>query len=959
MNTFSVINYQGSKKKLSEFLYNNIYPYLEKDKAFLDIFSGSGAVCNTFKNVTTVYANDAEKYSSLISDAILNKPEISDWNIEKLTIHKSILSIIKQKKAPYSILLKKEHSFVNDKDLDSLVDLYNSIPTVWNEKKSLLYSGVTTVEKARNYGDYYLFTQYYSNSYFGLLQAIEIDSIIEYIKTENNKLNSSLFSCLFYAMKEASFSKDGHLAQPLDFSKNKTKLFLQRSKSILKLFEKKLDEYISYTPGIYNGRSIIYNEDFKDLLKKLENNQIGIIYADPPYTDMQYSRYYHLLNIAIEYNYPELTKKGMNYTNGLYTVGRFQSNLSKKEYARLELEELIKYCKRNDIKLALSYAFPCNVNKQKTDRYVISIEDLIDLAKKYFNEEVNVKSIDYHHSNNRNSQSKKVKEYLIVCGKKAEQSRNIKEFKNAITSIKPSKNNPLYNSHMYWSQKSYNICDALIEEYTQKDDIVFDPFLGSGVTVFEALKLNRRAIGCEINDMPIFNIETILSLSFSNKVINELEQYSSHIEILNKYYETTCPICGEKAITKKVLFDKPSRNSDSIKIIDIQYVCPTDKSGVKKPSESDYEAINHSENLRFICPEKFIKNSKIAVGDNEDIRCIFTNRNLVVLDHVISISKKYSPEAQKIIQYILISILHLCKITDTHSNSQWPLWIPKKNCVEKNVIEIIQKRIKKFNSIVIPYIKQTYDNKKLVSNFIELKSNSGMLIKKGCQFISTEDIPDNSVDLIITDPPYMEQVLYSEYMQLYKPFFHLNFNLDDEIVVSSSPERKKNEDNYFSLLDQAFSMCSKKLKPGKCMCLYFHDSNLKVWSNLINILEKNNFKFISQVHISKTVTLKNIISPKKSLNGDSILFFELVNSPIVHNSKESLLEIEENIIKQAKYMVKQSNGLTTPELYDNGLMEILIQNGWLNKISKKYSSLVEIFDKIFTWSSTDSKWKLI
>ena len=535
----------------------------------------------------------------------------------------------------------------------------------------------------------------------------------------------------------------------------------------------------------------------------------------------------------------------------------------------------------------------------------------------------------------------------------------IKEFKNAITSIKPSKNNPLYNSHMYWSQKSYNICDALIEEYTQKDDIVFDPFLGSGVTVFEALKLNRRAIGCEINDMPIFNIETILSLSFSNKVINELEQYSSHIEILNKYYETTCPICGEKAITKKVLFDKPSRNSDSIKIIDIQYVCPTDKSGVKKPSESDYEAINHSENLRFICPEKFIKNSKIAVGDNEDIRCIFTNRNLVVLDHVISISKKYSPEAQKIIQYILISILHLCKITDTHSNSQWPLWIPKKNCVEKNVIEIIQKRIKKFNSIVIPYIKQTYDNKKLVSNFIELKSNSGMLIKKGCQFISTEDIPDNSVDLIITDPPYMEQVLYSEYMQLYKPFFHLNFNLDDEIVVSSSPERKKNEDNYFSLLDQAFSMCSKKLKPGKCMCLYFHDSNLKVWSNLINILEKNNFKFISQVHISKTVTLKNIISPKKSLNGDSILFFELVNSPIVHNSKESLLEIEENIIKQAKYMVKQSNGLTTPELYDNGLMEILIQNGWLNKISKKYSSLVEIFDKIFTWSSTDSKWKLI
>ena len=37
-----------------------------------------------------------------------------------------------------------------------------------------------------------------------------------------------------------------------------------------------------------------------------------------------------------------------------------------------------------------------------------------------------------------------------------------------------------------------------------------------------------------------------------------------------------------------------------------------------------------------------------------------------------------------------MSILHLCKITDKHSNSQWPLWIPKTDCVEKNIIEIYE-----------------------------------------------------------------------------------------------------------------------------------------------------------------------------------------------------------------------------------------------------------------------------
>ncbi len=53
------------------------------------------------------------------------------------------------------------------------------------------------------------------------------------------------------------------------------------------------------------------------------------------------------------------------------------------------------------------------------------------------------------------------------------------------------------------------------------------------------------------------------------------------------------------------------------------------------------------------------------------------------------------------------------------------------------------------------------------------------------------------------------------------------------------------------------------------------------------------------------------------------------------DGKESIDEIEANIIREAKHMLRNNSFLSTPELYDNGLMEILIQNGWLNKISKK------------------------
>ena len=86
----------------------------------------------------------------------------------------------------------------------------------------------------------------------------------------------------------------------------------------------------------------------------------------------------------------------------------------------------------------------------------------------------------------------------------------INQIKAQIRNTEASNRNPLYDSHIYWSQKPYNICDILIEGLSEENDIVFDPFLGSGVTLLEAVnKQHKRiGIGCEINDAPLFIIKT-------------------------------------------------------------------------------------------------------------------------------------------------------------------------------------------------------------------------------------------------------------------------------------------------------------------------------------------------------------------------------------------------------------------------------------------------------------------
>lgn len=98
MCNFTILNYQGSKARLRDFIINGIEPYIDRNRTVFDIFSGSGAVCGMLRNKYHVYANDSEPYAAVIADAILNKKDVSGimMQVHEICRHGAVYSCLKK-----------------------------------------------------------------------------------------------------------------------------------------------------------------------------------------------------------------------------------------------------------------------------------------------------------------------------------------------------------------------------------------------------------------------------------------------------------------------------------------------------------------------------------------------------------------------------------------------------------------------------------------------------------------------------------------------------------------------------------------------------------------------------------------------------------------------------------------------------------------------------------------------
>lgn len=174
--------------------------------------------------------------------------------------------------------------------------------------------------------------------------------------------------------------------------------------------------------------------------------------------------------------------------------------------------------------------------------------------------------------------------------------------------------------------------------------------------------------------------------------------------------------------------------------------------------------------------------------------------------------------------------------------------------VEKNVILGLRRKLRT--------IKAAFAETRKRTNRIQVTCGSSLKV----------DLPDASVDYIFTDPPFGDNIQYSEVNFLSEAWLDRFTRAEDEAIVS--PTQGKSVSDYGALLKAAFSEAFRLLKPGKFMTVAFHSTQPDVWEALRDAWEAVGFDLVTTSILDKEQTSFKQTTTEGAVQKDPLILLQ-------------------------------------------------------------------------------------
>ena len=404
--------------------------------------------------------------------------------------------------------------------------------------------------------------------------------------------------------------------------------------------------------------------------------------------------------------------------------------------------------------------------------------------------------------------------------------------------------------HKYWGKKPTEAWSFLIENFTQQNDIVLDPFLGSGLIAKECIDKKRKFIGFDINP---------ISIELTNLYL-QLPDYQELKDIL-------CDIKNKLAPTVDKLYLLSNGNIATHFLWDDKKITKVwTKKGQKRIEvhikKREIEQFQNTESYKpiYIRELRLFNNSRINSNQTFSINNLFTPRALYVIDLIRREIGQYDDRTKRALSLILSSSLgQMSKMVFAISNRRknkeisdedkievgsWVIgyWQPRRhfeinawNCFENKAYKLLK-------AIKENAIKCKAHIAHQLSDVINKQKN--IYIDVGDSELFLKDIPSNSTKIILTDPPHGDRIPYLELSEMWNSVLNLDSNYEEELVISNAKERNKNVSSYNKKLISIFAECIRILDNNGLLAIMFNARHKSHWNSIYKIEQFSNVKYL-------------------------------------------------------------------------------------------------------------------
>jgi len=384
------IHYIGNKSRYLDAIEQVVESAAEPGSAACDLFAGTSVVTRRLAQRRPVVSADIQAYSQVLARALTQPASFSTVEVDALVdAAREWLGTVRSQTAE---LLNFEssaqaHAAVDPAPVAALLE-HGSFVT--HDDGPQEFVGAKQRARQGLKPETATLTWYYGGVYFSYAQALELDALRHAIRAVAGR-SDTLVAAVMGTASDAVSTVGNHFAQPVQPRHRDGSLkgswvasvARRRQYSVLEGFARWLARYGAMRPTMHRCTAI--QSDFQQTLSGL-GPEVGVIYADPPYTRDHYSRFYHVLETISLDDDPGVSpaQGSMSPSRGLYRVDRHQSPFSIRSQVRPAFQELFAGAKRLGVPLVLSYSPMSEGTKARPETRLVSVDELAALAREYF-----------------------------------------------------------------------------------------------------------------------------------------------------------------------------------------------------------------------------------------------------------------------------------------------------------------------------------------------------------------------------------------------------------------------------------------------------------------------------------------------------------------------------------------------------------------------------------------------